>query len=376
MDKRNVKLAKNILENSISLNKEENLLVELIGEDGLELANEIVSQAKNLGAKPTLSIVNYQELKNFLINASEKEIIEYGKKDYDRMKAMQAYIGISSQNKDKPLSSVPIEKLEMYNKYYTALVHLEQRVKHTKWCILRYPNEYFANKSGMKLEEFKDFYYNVNTINYDKLKNLMEPLKKLMNKTDKVHIVSSDTDLTFSIKGIPAEKYYGTFNLPDGEVATAPIRESVNGYITYNTKTKYNNIIFENIRFDFIDGKIVNATAKEHSIELNKILDTDEGARYIGEFAFGLNPYINNTMFDTLFDEKINGSFHFTPGMALEESDNGNRSAIHWDIVKILKKEYGGGEIYFDDILIMKDGKFVLKELEILNSENLKEILK
>lgn len=376
MDKRNVQLAKNILYNSISLNKKENLLVELIGEDGLELANEIIEQAKEIGAKTVLSIVKYDELKNFLINASEEEIIEYGKKDYERMKKMQAYIGLSSQNNDKPLEGVPTEKIEMYNKYYTALVHLEQRVKHTKWCILRYPNEYFANKSGMKLEEFKDFYYNVNTINYNKLKNLMEPLKNLMNITDKVHIISSDTDLTFSIKGIPAEKYYGTFNLPDGEVATAPIRKSVNGYITYNTKTKYNNIIFENIRFDFVNGKIVNTTAKEHSLELNKILDTDEGARYIGEFAFGLNPYINNTMFDTLFDEKINGSFHFTPGMALEESDNGNRSAIHWDIVKILKKEYGGGEIYFDGTLIMKDGKFVPKELEILNQENLKKILK
>lgn len=301
MDKRNIKFAKNILDNSISLTKEENLLVELIGEDGLELANEILSQAKKIGAKAILNIVKYDELKKFLINASEKEIIEYGRKDYERMKEMQAYIGISSQSIDKPLDGVPIKKIEMYNKYYTALVHLKQRAKHTKWCILRYPNKYFASKSGMELDEFKDFYYNVNTINYDKFKSLMEPLKKLMNKTDKVHIISSDTDLTFSIKGIPAEKYYGTFNLPDGEVATAPIKKSVNGYITYNTKTKYNNIIFENIRFDFVNGKIV--------------------------------------------------------------------------IVKILKKEYGGGEVYFDDNLIMKDGKFVPKELKILNIENLKSAL-
>ena len=264
------------------------------------------------------------------------------------------------------------EKLELYNKYYTALVHLEQRVKHTKWCILRYPNEYFAKKSNMTLNEFKDFYYNVCNVDYNKMKIAMEPLKELMNKTDKVHIVAPGTDLTFSINGIPAEKYYGTFNIPDGEVATCPVKNSVNGYITYNTKTKYNDIIFEDIKFDFINGKIVKATAKENSKELNEILDTDDGARYIGEFAFGLNPYVNNTMCDTLFDEKINGSFHLTPGMALEESDNGNRSAIHWDIVKILRKEFGGGEIYFDDILIMKDGKFILEELKELNAENLK----
>jgi aminopeptidase len=224
----------------------------------------------------------------------------------------------------------------------------------------------------MTLEEFKDFYYNVCNVDYNKMKIAMEPLKELMNKTDKVHIVAPGTDLIFSIKDIPAEKYYGTFNIPDGEVATCPVKNSINGYITYNTKTKYNDIIFENIRFDFVDGKIVKATSKENSKELNEILDTDEGARYIGEFAFGLNPYVNNTMCDTLFDEKINGSFHLTPGMALEESDNGNRSAIHWDIVKILRKEFGGGEIYFDDILIMKDGEFILEELKQLNPENLK----
>lgn len=371
MDIRNEKLAYNLINNSIFLKQEDNLLVEAIGEDGLDLANEIIKQTKKINAKATLNIIKYDELKEFLINANEEEIIEYGKKDYERMKNMQAYIGISAPTTDKPLEGVSQEKLEAYNKYYTALVHLEQRVKHTKWCILRYPNEYFANKSNMTLDEFKDFYYNVCTVDYNKMKIAMEPLRELMNKTDKVHIIAPETDIIFSIKGIPSEKYYGTFNIPDGEVATCPVKNSVNGYITYNTKTKYNDLIFENIRFDFIDGKIVQATAKQNSKELNKILDTDEGARYIGEFAFGLNPYINNTMCDTLFDEKINGSFHFTPGMALEESDNGNRSAIHWDIVKILRKEFGGGKIYFDDVLIMKDGIFVLDYLKALNPENL-----
>lgn len=372
MDNRNIKLAHNLIQNSISLSKDDNLLVEVIGEDGLELANEIIKQAKEINANPVLNLIKYNELKKFLINSSKEEIIEYGKKDYDRMKNMQAYIGISAPKSDKSLEGVPQEKLEIYNKYYTALVHLEQRVKHTKWCILRYPNEYLAKKSNMTLDEFKDFYYKVCNVDYNKMKIAMEPLKKLMNKTDKVHVVAPRTDLTFSIKGIPAEKYYGTFNIPDGEVATSPVKNSVNGYITYNTKTKYNDIIFDNIRFDFIDGKIVKATAKENSKELNEILDTDDGARYIGEFAFGLNPYVNNIMCDTLFDEKINGSFHLTSGMALEESDNGNRSAIHWDIVKILRKEFGGGKIYFDNILIMKDGKFTLDDLKDLNVENLK----
>ena len=370
MDNRNEKLTHNLIYNSISLNENENILVEVIGEDGLELANEIIKQAKKINAKPHLNIINYEDLRNFLINATKEDIIEYGKKDYEIMKKMQAYIGISAPTSDKSLNGVSQEKLELYNKYYTALVHLEQRVKHTKWCILRYPNEYFAKKSNMTLNEFKDFYYNVCNVDYNKMKIAMEPLKELMNKTDKVHIVAPGTDLTFSINGIPAEKYYGTFNIPDGEVATCPVKNSVNGYITYNTETTYNGYTFNNIRFEFKNGKIVKATANNTEM-INKILDTDDGARYIGEFAFGLNPYIERPIGDTLFDEKIKGSFHFTPGDALEESDNGNRSSIHWDIVNIQRKEYGGGEIYFDDVLIRKDGIFVLPELQALNPENL-----
>jgi len=198
----------------------------------------------------------------------------------------------------------------------------------------------------------------------------MDNLVELMNKTKDVHIIGPGTDLKFSIDGIKAEKYMGTFNIPDGEVATAPVKMSVNGYITYNTETRYNGILFNNIRFEFKDGKIVKATSNKTK-ELNEILDTDEGSRYIGEFAIGVNPYITKTIGDTLFDEKIMGSFHFTPGDSLEECDNGNRSSIHWDIVNIQTPEYSGGEIYFDDILIRKDGRFIIKELECLNPENL-----
>ena len=191
-----------------------------------------------------------------------------------------------------------------------------------------------------------------------------------MNKTDKVHIIGNGTDLNFSIKGIGAEKCMGESNIPDGEVFTAPVKNSVNGYITYNTETRYNGIRFNNIRFEFENGKIIKATSNNDE-EINKILDIDEGARYIGEFAIGVNPYIELPVGDTLFDEKIKGSFHFTPGGAIEEADNGNRSSIHWDIVNIQRPEFGGGEIWFDNVLIRKDGIFVLKELEALNPENL-----
>ena len=369
-DIRYEKLAHNLLTYSVNIQKGEHLLVEILGEEGIPLAKEIIRNAEKIGARPHFNIVNYEILKDMLQNADEEQIKMYAKHDKIRMKDMDAYIGIRASANASALNGISKKVMELYNKYYTTPVHFEERVKHTKWCILRYPNNSMAQMSKMNTEEFEDFFFRVCNLDYSKMSKEMDLLKDLMSKTDKVHITGNGTDLSFSIKNIPAEKYVGTFNIPEGEVASAPVRNSVNGYITYNTETSYNGILFNNIRFEFKDGKIIKATSNKTK-ELNEILDTDEGARYIGEFALGLNPYIEKPIGDTLFDEKIKGSFHFTPGDSLEESDNGNRSSIHWDIVNIQTPEYGGGEIYFDNVLIRKDGRFVLKQLESLNPENL-----
>ena len=364
------KLANNLLTYSVNIQKGDNILIEILGEDGIPLAKELIKKAEELGAKPFFNIINYEILRVMLESATEEQIKMYGKHDEARMKDMQAYIGIRATPNTSELNGISKEIMELYNKHYTVPVHFEERVKHTKWCILRYPNDSMAQMSKMNKDKFEEFFFNVCNLDYSKMSKAMDLLRDLLNKTDKVHILGEGTDLTFSVKGIPAEKYTGTFNIPDGEVASAPVKTSVNGYITYNTETSYNGILFNNIKFEFKDGKIVKATSNKTK-ELNEILDTDEGARYIGEFAFRLNPYIEKPIGDTLFDEKIKGSFHFTPGDSLEESDNGNRSSIHWDIVNIQTPEYGGGEIYFDDVLIRKDGRFVLPELECLNPENL-----
>ena len=333
-DPRIEKLAHNLLTYSIDLKENDNLLIEVLGEEGMPLAKELMRQAEQMKARPYFNIVNYELLRIMLENATEEQIKLYSKHDTARMKDMDAYIGIRASSNTSELSNIDSKIMEMYNKYYMIPVHFEERVKRTKWCILRYPNNSMAQMSKMNLENFENFYFNVCNLDYAKMSKAMDNLKDLMNKTDKVHIVGPGTDLTFSIKGIPAEKYMGTFNIPDGEVATAPVKDSVNGYITYNTETTYNGVLFNNIRFEFENGKIVKATSNNTEM-LNKILDTDKGARYIGEFALGLNPYVEKPIGDTLFDEKIKGSFHFTPGEALEESDNGNRSSIHWDIVNI-----------------------------------------
>lgn len=370
MDERIRKLASNLLNHSVRLKKDEKILVEMIGTDCSDLAIELIKQSKQLGATPLFNIIDYKVLKEILLNSNKEQIEEYAKYDLIKMQNVDAYIGIRAAN-PKELDGISKENMEIYNKYYQTPVHFEERVKNTKWCILRYPNEWLATLAKMNLEEFTDFFYNVCTIDYDKMEEAMEPLKQLLTNTKNVHIIGPGTDLTFSVEGITAEKYFGTYNIPDGEVASCPTKYSTNGYITYNTETIYNGITFNNIYFEFKDGKIIKAEAGDKTKELNEILDTDDGARYIGEFAFGLNPYVKNTIGDTLFDEKVAGSFHFTPGTALEESDNGNRSNIHWDIVCIQTPEFGGGEIYFDDVLIRKDGEFILEELKALNPENL-----
>ncbi len=364
------RLANNLLIHSINLKEKENILIEVLGEEGVPLAKELIRQTVKMGAYPHFNIINYEIMREILLNASKEQMNLYAKHDLTKMKDMDAYIGIKAIPNTAVLNSIPLKNMELYNKYYVTPVHLEERVNHKKWCILRYPNNAMAQMSDMSLEELEEFYFKVCNLDYEKMSKAMDSLVNMMNKTKNVHIIGPGTDLRFCIEGISAEKYMGMFNMPDGEVATAPIKNSVNGHITYNTETRYNGILFHNIKFEFQDGKIIKATANKTE-ELNRILDTDEGSRYIGEFAIGVNPYIEKPIGDTLFDEKIKGSFHFTPGDSLKESDNGNRSSIHWDIVNIQTPEYGGGEIWFDDTLIRKNGRFIEESLKMLNPEEL-----
>lgn len=304
------------------------------------------------------------------MGASKEQIEMMAKYEALRMKDMDAYISVRASRNGSELSDVPEEKMNLFNKYFQAPVHSDIRVPNTKWCVLRYPNYSMAQSADMSTEAFEDFYYKVCNLDYSKMSKAMDSLVNLMNKTDKVRLTGPGTDLIFSIKDIPAIKCDGKMNIPDGEVYTAPVKNSINGTLSYNTPSVYNGFSFDNIKFEFKDGKIINATAN-NTERINSILDTDAGARYIGEFAIGVNPYILHPMKDTLFDEKIAGSIHFTPGASYDDAPNGNKSAIHWDLVLIQRSDYGGGEIYFDDVLIRKDGIFVIDELKCLNPENL-----
>lgn len=355
---------------STALQPGEKVLIETI-DGALPLAKALVDEAYRTGALPFLTLKNNQMLRALLRGASAEQLRLAGEWEAARMNAMDAYIAVRASDNVSELADVDPERLQLYQQHWVKPVHLDIRVPRTKWCVLRYPGPSMAQLAGMSSEGFEDFYFRVCTLDYAKMAAAMTPLVELMQRTDKVEIVGPGSELVFSIKGIPAVKCCGLRNIPDGEVYTAPVKTSVNGVLTYNAPAVYQGVTHENIRLEFAGGKIVKATGSD-SEKLNKVLDTDEGARYIGEFALGVNPHIVKPMKDTLFDEKISGSFHFTPGNAYEKAFNGNKSSVHWDLVCIQTPEYDGGEIRFDGVLIRKDGRFVPPELQGLNPENLK----
>jgi aminopeptidase len=369
-DPRIEKLAKTIVNYSTKVQKGERVLIEMIGPER-DLLKSVIDEVHAAGGHPFVQLTDRAVQRRMLTSITKENLEQWAELDLARMKTMDVYIAIRSGENASELSGLPDGQLGLYEKTYYKPVHLDQRVRHTRWVVMRYPSPSMAQLAGMNTDAFEDFYFDVCTLDYEKMSRAMDPLSALMSRTDKVRIVSPGTDLTFSIKGIPNVKCVGDKNLPDGELYTAPVRDSINGTLQYNTPSVYSGITFENIFFRFENGKIIEATSNDTK-KLNEILDNDEGARHIGEFSIGFNPYIQHPMKDTLFDEKIDGSLHFTPGQAYEEADNGNRSSIHWDLVLIQRPEYGGGEIWFDNVLIRKDGRFVIPELEGLNPERLK----
>lgn len=363
-------LAKNLVNYSCKLKKGEKILIEAKGVDYM-LVNAIVKEVYKVGAYPFVEMFDNRVTRELLMGETEELAKLRAKFDGARMKEMDAYIGIRGGNNAVENSDVPEENLQIDSEFYSHLVHHELRVKHTKWVILRYPNEGMAQSAGMSTDAFEEFYFNVCNLDYSKMDKAMDALKARMDKADKIRIVAPGTDICFSIKGIGSKKCSGGHNIPDGEIYSAPVKDSVNGVITYNAPSVQNGFKYENVSLTFKDGKIIKATSNDEK-KINAIFDTDEGARYVGEFSFGVNPYINKPMGDILFDEKISGSIHFTPGCCYDDCYNGNISAIHWDLVLVQTKEYGGGEIYMDGELIRKDGRFVTEDLLCLNPENLK----
>lgn len=369
-DERMKKLAHSLVNYSCRVQPGEKVLIEMHDCEDV-IAETLVEEVYKAGGVPFVSVYRPKIQRALMMGATKDQMEAMARWDEARMKEMDAFISFRGNDNSMEMSDVPGDNMRLYSSIYVERVHHRIRVKDTKWVVLRYPNSSMAQLAGKSTRSFEDFYFDVCNLDYSKMDKAMDALKAVMERTDKVRITGPGTDLSFSIKGMSAVKCSGHMNVPDGEIYTAPLRDSVEGFITYNTPSISNGFKFENVKLTFRKGKIVEATANDTE-RINGILDTDEGARYIGEFALGVNPYIMEPMCDILFDEKISGSIHFTPGSCYEDAYNGNKSAVHWDLVLIQRPEYGGGEIWFDDVLIRKDGLFVLPELECLNPEQLK----
>lgn len=372
-DRRNEVLGRQLLDYSTRLKSGEVLYLEIKGRETLELGKQVIRLATERGAVPFWYYNDESLLRQWIAGATENQLKKQAELHLELMTRADAYIGLRGSDNPFDLADIPQSQMDLWNSKFYKPVHLEERVKRTRWVVLRYPNNAMAQLAETSQEAFEDFYFNVCCADYAKMSRAMDDLFALVDATDQVHIKAPGTDLTFSLKGIPVVKCDGQRNIPDGEVYTAPVRDSVNGTITYNTPSLYQGTVYNNISFTFKNGRIVKATCEGDEAKMNKILDTDEGARHVGEFAIGVNPFILHPMKDTLFDEKIAGSFHFTPGQCYDEAPNGNQSSIHWDLVLIQRADYGGGEMYFDDKLVRKDGVFTDKAMEdAFSAENLR----
>ena len=367
-DPRYTKLARLLVDYSTRLRKGERVLLDLIDVPD-EFSIELMRAVRRVGALPLVEVRHTRVTRELLRDTGAVHAALVRDVEMFRMRKVQAYIAIRGSANASETSDVPSDLMALYSK--TLRPVLNYRVNKTRWVVLRWPTPSMAQGAGMSTEAFENLYFDVCTMNYAKMAKAMIPLQKRMKKANRVHLKGRGTDLTFRKKGINAVLCEGLRNIPDGEVFSCPIKDSVNGHIQFNTPTLYSGTKFENVRLEFRDGKIVKATSN-NTKRLNEILDTDAGARYIGEFSLGFNPYIKNPMCDILFDEKIAGSLHFTPGQAYEVADNGNRSAVHWDMVLIQRPEWGGGEVWFDDEIIRKNGLFVPKDLKSLNPVNLR----
>ncbi|WP_312476200.1 aminopeptidase [Neobacillus sp.] len=369
MDNRFTKLADVLVNHSIKVLAGDHVLIQSVTEVDRLVVQSIVKAVEEAGGYAHVSMRDMAVTRQLILSGSEEQFKMLADWESYRLSKMQAYINLRSPRNAYELADIPSDKMKLYQTIFGKAQ--SEAVYKTRWVTTRIPNASSAQEAKMSTEEYEDFYYKVCTLDYNKMSKAMDPLKELMEKTDMVKIIGNGTDLSFSINGIGVLKGDGIDNIPDGEIYTAPVRESVNGIVTFNTASVNQGFSFENISLKIENGKIIEAHTND-SERINQILDTDEGSRYIGEFALAFNPYILHPLNNTLFDEKINGSFHLAIGDSLDGADNGNKSAIHWDLISIQRPEFGGGEIWFDDVLIRKDGRFVLPELDVLNEDNLK----
>ena len=354
VDTETAKTAKIIVEHSAKIKKGD--YVQIIADyDAKDIVLELYRLALLKGAypKPHISLpgISYTYYKY----ATEKQLRHFPKVAMYEMKNSDVVIMIGATRNTKELANIDPKRVAARQRVIEPI--FRHRTEKTRWVIFYYPTPALAQEAGMSFQEFEEFTFRATNVDYGAMERQQEKLKKLLDDGNTVRIVAKNTDLKFSIKGRKGIKCCGQYNLPDGEVFTSPVENTAEGHIEFSYPALYQGREVEGIRLEFRKGKAVKATASKNQAFLRKVLETDKGAKYIGEFGIGTNYKLNRFVKNILFDEKLGGTIHLAMGMAYKEAGGRNKSAIHWDILADMKR---GGRLYIDGKLIQKNGKFLI----------------
>ncbi|MBI5561236.1 MAG: aminopeptidase [Deltaproteobacteria bacterium] len=354
-DKRVEKLASILVRHSVEVKKGDVVLIASSSELAKPLVLAAYREVMRAGGNPMTSIT-FEETQNiFYDNASAEQIAHFPKIKLFEAKNIDCVINIRASANKKALSNVDAKLVAERSKVIRPIG--EEIVNKKRWVLCNFPTNGLAQEADMSLAEYEDFVYGATNVDWPAVKKKQEKLKAALDAANEVHIIGKDTDLKISIKGRKAIACWGERNMPDGEVFLSPIEDSAEGHIYYEMPAIYQGREVTGIRLTFRKGKAVEASAGKNEAFLHAMLDTDKGARFLGELGIGTNYGIKDFSKDILFDEKIGGTVHLAVGRSYEEAGGKNQSAIHWDMIKDLRK---GGGILLDGKAIQKNGRFLI----------------
>jgi aminopeptidase len=362
-DPRVKRLAKILVGHSLGVKRGETVLIASSSELAKPLVLEVFREVLTSGGHP-LTGVAFEEMQGiFFRTASRAQLLNLPRTKLYEAKNIDCFVNIMAPINRKALSSVDPRKMGTRMK---ALRPIQKTIVNKKrWILANYPTNALAQEADMSLAEYEDFLYRATNIDWQKVKRKEMKLKRVLDRGRKVRIVGRDTDLVIGIRGRKAIPCYGERNMPDGEVFLSPVENTAEGHIYYEMPAIYQGREVTGIRLRFKKGKVIEAHADKNERFLLDMLETDRGARYLGELGVGVNYGIKNFSKDILFDEKIGGTVHLAVGASYEEAQGKNKSAIHWDMIKDLRK---GGALYVDGKLIQRNGKFLSLYKETANS--------
>ncbi|MDD5331438.1 MAG: aminopeptidase [Candidatus Nanoarchaeia archaeon] len=355
MDPRIEKIAKILVDYSVKVKKGETVQVSG-SESAKPLLLEVYKRVLEKGAYPILDVGLEGSSYLYYKIASEEQLKKFPEVAMFKTRKADAYISVAGDSNTRELANISPEKIAIRRKVtkpISDLIHKKDR-----WVIFDFPTNALAMEADMSLDEFEDFVYGASIVDYKELERKQEKLKEIIDNGNKVRIIGEDTDIEMSIKGRLGINHPGIFNVPDGEIFTSPVDDSANGHISYSFPVIYSGKEVDGVKLKFENGKVVKASAEKNESLLKAMIKMDPGASRLGELGIGTNYKINKFIKNILFDEKIGGTIHLALGNSFPEANGKNKSALHWDMIKDLRK---GGEILVDDKVIQRNGKFTFK---------------